>query len=260
VIHSELLECNDMSDFKNYKYLIVRESNFKLEIILNRPDKKNAINSEMLEELMSCTDYANENDSVRAVVYKSTGDVFCAGLDLYDFKENNMTNALSDVFNLLHKPKLAVLEGDAYGGGVLLILCCNYVISKSDVKLCLPEVDRGLFPFQVMDALIKVMPAKKALDWCIRGLSVDAKDCLKMNVIDEINNNIEESVSDWISTITSKSPNAIASGLKSFENIYVNKKIIGKLNNELQKLKESDDFIEGIESLREKREPRWKKL
>ena len=116
MIHSELLECNDMSDFKNYKYLIVRKSNFKLEIILNRPDKKNAINSEMLKELMGCTNYANENDSVRAVVYKSTGDVFCAGLDLYDFKENNMTNALSDVFNLLHKPKLAVLEGDAYGG------------------------------------------------------------------------------------------------------------------------------------------------
>ena len=44
-----------MSDFKNYKYLIVRESNFKLEIILNRPDKKNAINSEMLKELMDCT-------------------------------------------------------------------------------------------------------------------------------------------------------------------------------------------------------------
>ena len=65
-----------MSDFKNYKYLIVRESNFKLEIILNRPDKKNAINSEMLKELMGCTNYANENDSVRAVVYKSTGDVF----------------------------------------------------------------------------------------------------------------------------------------------------------------------------------------
>ena len=250
-----------MIDFKNYKYLIVSENNFILEIILNRPDKKNAINSKMLKELMSCTDYANGNDSVRAVVYKSTGDVFCAGLDLYDFKENNMTNALSDVFNLLHKPKLAVLEGSAYGGGVLLILCCNYVISKSNVKLCLPEVDRGLFPFQVMDALIKVMPAKKALDWCLRGLSVGAKDCLKMNVIDEINdNNLEESVNDWISTIISKSPNAISNGLKSFENIYVNRKIIGKLNDELQKLKESDDFIEGIESLREKRKPRWKKL
>ncbi len=249
-----------MSDFENYKYLIVKENNFVLEIILNRPDKKNAINSEMLKELMSCTDYANKNHSVRAVVYKSTGNVFCAGLDLYDFKENNITNALSNVFNHLHKPKLAVVEGDAYGGGVLLILCCNYVLSKSNVKLCLPEVDRGLFPFQVMDALMKVMPAKKALDWCLRGLSVDAKDCLNMNVIDELNdNNMEESINDWISTIISKSPNAIASGLKSFENIYVNKKIIVKLNDELQKLKKSDDFIEGIESLREKRKPRWKK-
>ena len=66
-------------------------------------------------------------------------------------------------------------------------------------------------------------------------------------------------MSEWISTITSKSPNAISSGLKSFENINVNKKIIGKLNDELQKLKESDDFIEGIESLREKRKPTWKK-
>ena len=249
-----------MNGFKNYKYLIVRENNFVLEIILNRPDKKNAINSKMLEELISCTKYANNNDSIRAVVYKSTGDVFCAGLDLYDFKENNIENALSDVFNLLYKPKLAVLEGDAYGGGVLLILCCNYVLSKSDVKLCLPEVDRGLFPFQVMDALIKVMPAKKALDWCLRGLSVNATDCLNMNVIDEINDNkMEQSVSNWIKTIINKSPNAITSGLKSFENIYVNKKIIGKLNDELQKLKESDDFIEGIKSLREKRKPTWKK-
>ncbi len=89
---------------------------------------------------------------------------------------------------------------------------------------------------------------------------MDAKDCLNMNVIDEINdNNIEESIRDWINTIISKSPNAIASGLKSFEKIYVNKKIIGKLNDELQKLKESDDFVEGIESLRKKRKPRWKK-
>ena len=168
-----------MSDFKNYKYLIVRESNFKLEIILNRPDKKNAINSEMLEELMSCTDYANENDSVRAVVYKSTGDVFCAGLDLYDFKENNMTNALSDVFNLLHKPKLAVLEGDAYGGGVLLILCCNYVISKSDVKLCLPEVDRGLFPIPSYGCINKSNASEKSIRLVYTGSLSGCKGLFK---------------------------------------------------------------------------------
>jgi len=80
-----------------------------------------------------------------------------------------------------------------------------------------------------------------------------------MNVIDKINDiDIEENVSDWIKTILEKSPNAIINGLKSFQNIYVDKKIIGKLNDELHKLKKTDDFIEGIKSLREKRKPRWK--
>ena len=248
-----------MSDFKNFKHLKVKEKNFVLEITLNRPDKKNAIDSIMIEELMKCTEYANKNNLIRAVVYRSTGNIFCAGLDLYDFKENKNTPSLSKIFNQLHKPKLAAVEGDAYGGGVLIILCCNYVISKSNIHLCLPEVDRGLFPFQVLDALIKVMPAKKALDWCIRGSSVSASDCVKMNVIDEINDiEFEKNISNWIRTITKKSPNAMVSGLKSFQNIYVDKKIIGKLNDELHKLKKSDDFIEGIKSFREKRKPRWK--
>ena len=102
------------------------------------------------------------------------------------------------------------------------------------------------------------MPAKKALDWCLRGSSYSALDCVEMNVIDEINDiDLEEKISDWVKTITKKSPNAIVSGLKSFQNIYVDKKIIGKLNDELHKLKESDDFIEGIKSFREKRKPRW---
>lgn len=248
-----------MKDFENFKHLKVKENNFVLEITLNRPEKKNAIGSLMLDELMKCTMYANKNNFIRAVVYRSTGNIFCSGLDLYDFKESNNSNSLLEIFNQLHKPKLAVVEGDAYGGGVLLILCCNYVVSKSNIQLCLPEVDRGLFPFQVLYALIKVMPAKKALDWCLRGSSVSALDCVKMNVIDEINDiDLEENVSNWVQTITKKSPNAIVSGLKSFQNIYVDKKIIGKLNGELHKLKESDDFIEGIKSFREKRKPRWK--
>ena len=248
-----------MKDFKNFQHLKVKEKNFVLEITLNRPEKKNAIGSIMLDELMKCTKYANKNNLIRAVVYRSTGNIFCSGLDLYDFKESNNSISLSEIFNQLHKPKLAVVEGDAYGGGVLLILCCNYVVSKSNIKLCLPEVDRGLFPFQVLDALIKVMPAKKALDWCLRGSSVSALDCVEMNVIDEINDiDLEENISNWVRTITKKSPNAIVSGLKSFQNIYVDKKIIGKLNDELHKLKKSDDFIEGIKSFREKRKPRWK--
>ena len=86
-----------MKDFKNFQHLKVKEKNFVLEITLNRPEKKNAIGSIMLDELMKCTKYANKNNLIRAVVYRATGNIFCSGLDLYDFKESNNSNSLSEI-------------------------------------------------------------------------------------------------------------------------------------------------------------------
>ena len=65
-----------------FEFIIVNDNGNFLEIILNRPDKKNALNSKMINELALCTDYANSNDKIRAVVYKSNGDTFCSGLGI----------------------------------------------------------------------------------------------------------------------------------------------------------------------------------
>ena len=92
-----------------FNFLIVKINNQVLEITLNRPEKKNALNSDMLNELALCTDYANYNDSIRAIIYNSSSDIFCSGLDLIDFKENSNNIALADIFNKLHKPKLCLL-------------------------------------------------------------------------------------------------------------------------------------------------------
>ena len=102
----------------SFKNLIVKIKTNHIEITLNRVNKKNALDSKMIEELALCTDYANLNDSIRAVIYKSIGDTFCAGLDLNDFKESKNSIQVADIFNKLHKPKLVVLEGNVYAGGV----------------------------------------------------------------------------------------------------------------------------------------------
>ena len=65
----------------SFEHLIVEIENNHLAITLNRANKKNALNSKMIEELAICTDYANFNDSIRAVIYRSNGDTFCSGLD-----------------------------------------------------------------------------------------------------------------------------------------------------------------------------------
>ena len=245
-------------DTIKFNFLRVKKFDNHLEITLNRPKKKNALSFEMINELAMCTDYANHNDSVRAVVYKSNGEIFCSGLDLIDFKDKENSIQLADIFNKLYRPKLVVLEGDVYAGGILIVACANYVISKNNVKLSLPEVKRGLYPFQVMDSLFRCMPKKSVIDWCIRGKEMTAEDCKKLNLINEIDDDLIKLSNKWLDDIIMMSPNAIKNGLRVFEESYIDDDKIKILNKELKELKKSNDFLEGVNAFKEKRKPRWK--
>ena len=245
-------------DTIKFNFLRVKKFDNHLEITLNRPERKNALSFEMINELALCTDYANLHDSVRAVVYKSNGEIFCSGLDLIDFKDKENSIQLADIFNKLHKPKLVILEGDVYAGGILIVACANYVISKNNVKLSLPEVKRGLYPFQVMDSLFRSMPKKSVIDWCIRGKEMTAEDCKKLNLINEIDDDLIKLSNKWLDDIIMMSPNAIKNGLRVFEESYIDDDKIKILNKELKELKKSNDFLEGVNAFKEKRKPRWK--
>ena len=245
-------------DTIRFNFLIVKKFDNHLEVTLNRPQKKNALSFEMINELAMCTDYANHNDSVRAIIYKSNGEIFCSGLDLIDFKDKENSIQLADIFNKLHKPKLVILEGDVYAGGILIVACANYVISKNNVKLSLPEVKRGLYPFQVMDSLFRSMPKKSVIDWCIRGREMTAEDCKKLNLINEIDDDLIKLSNKWLDDIIMMSPNAIKNGLRVFEESYIDDDKIKILNKELKELKKSNDFLEGVNAFKEKRKPRWK--
>ena len=245
-------------DTIKFNFLRVKKFDNHLEITLNRPERKNALSFEMINELALCTDYANLHDSVRAVVYKSNGEIFCSGLDLIDFKDKENSIQLADIFNKLHKPKLVILEGDVYAGGILIVACSNYVISKNNVKLSLPEVKRGLYPFQVMDSLFRSMPKKSVIDWCIRGKEMTAEDCKKLNLINEIDDDLIKLSNKWLDDIIMMSPNAIKNGLRVFEESYIDDDKIKILNKELKELKKSNDFLEGVNAFKEKRKPRWK--
>ena len=186
-------------------------------------------------------DKADANDVILEIRAGTGGDeaAIFAG-DLY-----RMYQRYSDL-NKWKTQIMALSDGDVGGyKEIILSISGENVFSKLKFESGVHRVQR--------------VPATESSGRIHTSAATEAVLPEAQEVDDEINDiDLEENISNWIRTITKKSPNAIVSGLKSFQNIYVDKKIIGKLNDELHKLKKSDDFIEGIKSFREKRKPRWK--
>ena len=179
---------------QTFAYLIVEEKDHVLKVRLNRPAKKNALNPVLMQELAFALNYARHTKSVRAVVLSAEGDVFCAGADLKAFmgktEPHNSTIPkpekeilLGELFIQVHKPTIVLVEGSVFAGGFLILANCNYVVAESGIRLGLPEVKRGLFPFQVMASLMEVMPKRKVLDWCLRGYDLPVEKAHELGLV-----------------------------------------------------------------------------
>lgn len=262
----------DVKNIKLFKFNFIQwnEKNYIFNVILNRPNKKNALHPQMINEIAFVFQYVSLNNNLRALVLKANGDVFCSGLDLKAIAGNEEKNnstvpkprskiLISEIFNKLYKPKICQLEGDVYAGGFLLIAGCNYVVSVDGIKFSLPEVKRGIFPMQVMESLSKVMSVRNVIDWCIRGYSIDVKKAEKWGLVSEIVNQaeIESVVSKWLNQVSSNSPIAIKFGLEASDKINSSELNHEYLSKMLDKVLKSDDAIEGIKAFKEKRRPKW---
>ena len=125
---------------------------------------------------------------------------------------------IRDRFNSLYKPKLAVVQGNVYAGGCLIVAGCNYVISCDNLSYSLPEVKRGIFPLQVMESLSHIIGLKKTIDWCIRGYKIDTNKAFDWGLVDQIcrHDELEKSINDWVSSFSENSQKAIEFGLKIY--------------------------------------------
>tara|TARA_B100000768_G_scaffold85173_1_gene80516 strand:+ start:1824 stop:2663 length:840 start_codon:yes stop_codon:yes gene_type:complete len=262
----------DVKKIKSFKFDFIQwnEKDYVFNVILNRPNKKNALHPQMINEIAFVFQYVSLNNNLRALVLKANGDVFCSGLDLKavagNVEKNNSTvpkpNSkilISEIFNKLYKPKICQLEGDVYAGGFLLIAGCNYVVSVDGIKFGLPEVKRGIFPMQVMESLSKVMSVRNVIDWCVRGYNLDVKKAKKWGLVSKIVNQaeIESVVSKWLNEVTSNSPIAIKFGLEASDKINSSELNHEYLSKMLDKVLKSDDAVEGIKAFKEKRRPKW---
>ncbi len=257
-----------------FAHLLVEEKDHLFTITLNRPEKKNAMNPVILRELAFALAYAHHAAAVWAVVIAAKGDVFCAGADLKAFSDKNPEPTVStipnpekeivigDIFSQLHKPCIAKVSASVYAGGFLIICGCTHVISVPEAKFGLPEVKRGIWPFQVMQSMLQVMPARAVLDFCMRAKTVDAQEALNLGLVSQIvpAEKLDEAVQNLTAEILQYSPSAIRLGLKAFDELKSKPAAEAHsfLKQMLADVIHTEDAKEGIAAFTEKRQPVWK--
>ena len=257
---------------QSFAYLKVSEEDHVLHIRLNRPAKKNALNPVMVNELAYALNYAHYEKQVRAVVIGAEGDVFCAGADLKAFmgrrEENDSTIPgpqgeilIGELFKGLHRPCIAQVEGDVFAGGFLILAGCTHVVAAEGVRLGLPEVKRGLFPYQVMAGLAEIIPARKVLDWCMRGYDLPMEEAKAWGLVTHSTGEGETGavVEELLRDLRVASPSAVRMGLEAYDQMrrLPSEKQHAYLQGMLLKTIGTPDAREGIAAFKEKRQPVW---
>lgn len=265
-------QISNFSD-QGFAYLLVEEKENVLTITLNRPDKRNAFHMPLANELAYALAYAHYNNAIWCVVLKANGPTFCAGADLKAFAGADTTERpstipmpkdmvkLGDEFNGLHKPCIAQVHADVYAGGFLMIGGATHVVAVEEARFGLPEVKRGIFPFQVMATLEPLMSARQLLDLCLRAKTLTALEAKEIGLVSEVvtSENLEATVQQIVADIKEQSPTALRLGLKAFQEMKT-KNADEKhkyLHAMLMQCLQSKDAAEGLLAFKEKRKANW---
>jgi methylglutaconyl-CoA hydratase len=167
-------------------------------IILNRPEKRNALSAEMVTELKNAFSEQLKDDDVKVIVLKAKGEAFCAGADLaylQQLQKNTYDENLADsqhlrgLFQMIYeasKVVIAQVEGPAIAGGAGLASICDFVFAVPDMKMAYTEVKIGFIPALVMVFLLRKIDESRARHLLLSGEIIDAKKALEWGIINGI--------------------------------------------------------------------------
>jgi methylglutaconyl-CoA hydratase len=203
--------------------VIATEHGFYNVLTLNRPEKRNALNEELIADLKEALAEADQNDELRAVVIRGTGKDFCSGADLESLQkiatasyEENLADAqnLADLFAQIRKvkvPVIAAVHGRALAGGCGLATACDLVIATETARFGYPEVNIGFVPAIVTAFLRRNTSEKRAFEMITQGFEFGAKHAFAVGLVNRIVGveTFEEDIFEYVSIYEKVSRSAV---------------------------------------------------
>ncbi|MCC6573574.1 MAG: enoyl-CoA hydratase/isomerase family protein [Planctomycetes bacterium] len=244
-------------------------------LYLNRPDKRNALNADLVRVLNEELRRMENSVSIRMVFLRGNGPAFCAGADLAEIQamqnatyDQNLksSEALRELFTRLAtfpKPTAAIVHGAALAGGCGLATCCDFVIAGDQASFGYPEVRIGFIPALVMVLLTHQIGERATRDLCISGRTLDAHEAMRIGLVTKVvsPDKLDDTAMELAKGLAQNSSQAMASVKAAFWKIHEMgvEEALKKAAELNAKARESDDCKEGIAAFLEKRKPRWQK-
>lgn len=167
-------------------------------LTLNRPDKHNALNTELTQSLLDGLRAADADDSVNAVVLTGAGQSFCAGADTTEFsaltpqdpsavsRRADLTTALHLVFSQMSKPVVSAVRGNALGGGAGLAIACDLSVMAENVRFGYPELKHGIVAAVVLANLVRQIGRKQAFELVSMAEPIDGARALALGLCNRV--------------------------------------------------------------------------
>ena len=256
----------------NYQTLQLGFESGIATLILNRPDKRNAISYELIAELLRALDDV-KNSPARVLILTGAGKAFCSGMDLENLKsligrspEQNMedTRTMLSLFRSLYefpKPTIAAVNGPAIAGGTGLALLCDFTLAVPEAKFGYTEVRIGFVPAIVATFLLRQVGEKIARDLLLTGRIFDAEEALRIGLLTQIvpQGKLMDRARELAAHLIEMSPLSLAY-TKRLLTEHARAELDVQVEAALREnagIRATADFREGITSFLEKRKPNW---
>jgi methylglutaconyl-CoA hydratase len=241
-------------------------------ITLNRPEKRNALSIELLNELLAALEEV-ERSEAQVVTLTGAGKAFCAGMDLEELKtligkshEESIEDSrrMARVFRRLYdfpKPTIAAVNGAAIAGGTGLATMCDFTLASPEAKFGYTEVRIGFVPAIVSSILVWQVGHKTARDLLLTGRLFDAAEGHRLGLVNEVvpAEQLMARARELAAQLMGNSPASLRM-TKKLINGYIAGALDVQFENAVQEnaaIRQTNDFHEGVSSFLEKRKPRW---
>lgn len=244
-------------------------------ITLNRPERRNAISFEMIDELSRALDQCLEEQSrgARAVILTGAGSAFCAGMDIETLRSlaqlgpaQNITDSqrMSLLFKRLYEfpaPTIAAVNGAAVAGGCGLATVCDFTLAVPEAKFGYTEARIGFLPALVSVYLLRMIGEKRARDLLLTGRLISAEQALAWGLIGEIvpAERLLARAEELAQQLAQNSPNSLRATKQLLRDLPIHSldEALRLAVKENAAIRQTPDYREGLAAFLEKRAPRW---